>query len=89
MDIKCWLVIRDDAKKTFEVCGQESNVNHFTNNIHGMQRAGMNVSGMTPPVTNKVSNKAAITIAGYTREDGLQKRLMAEYMKKTRSEFEE
>lgn len=89
MDIKCWQVIRDDTRRTFEVCGTESVVNHFTNMIHGMQRAGMNVSGMTPPVTNKVSHKGAIAITGYTSEDGLYKRLVEEYMKRTRSEFEE
>jgi hypothetical protein len=89
MNIKCWQVIRDDSKKTFEVCGAESNTNHFTNSIHGMQRAGMNVSGMTPPVTNKTSHKGAINIPGYKREEGLQKRLMSEYMEKTRRMFEE
>jgi hypothetical protein len=89
MDIKCWLVIRDDSRKTFEVCGTESNTNHFTNSIHGMQRAGMNVSGMTPPVTNKTSHKNAITLSGYTSEDGLQKRLMKEYLERTRKMYEE
>jgi len=89
MNIKCWQVIRDDSKRTFEVCGTEDVVNHFTNAVHGMQRAGMNVSAMTPPVTNKVSHKGAIIISGYTPEDGLYKRLMAEYMERTRREFEE
>ena len=88
MDIKCWQVIRDDSKRTFEVCGMDSDVNHFTNAIYGMQRAGMNVSGMTPPVTNKVSHKGSIVITGYKPEDGLYKRLQAEYMKRSRSEFE-
>jgi hypothetical protein len=89
MEIICWQVIRDDAKKTFEVCGAESNTNHFTNSIHGMQRAGMNVSGMTPPVTNKTSHKKAITIHGYKLEDGLHKRLMKEYMERTRRGFDD
>jgi hypothetical protein len=89
MNIKCWQVIRDDANKTFEVCGAESNTNHFTNSIQGMQRAGMNVSGMTPPVTNKTSHKNAIAIPGYKQEDGLQKRLNAEYLRRIRSSFEE
>jgi hypothetical protein len=44
---------------------------------------------MTPPVTNKLSHKGAITINGYVHEDGLYNRLLAEYMKRTRSEFEE
>lgn len=89
MEIICWQVVRDDTKRTFEVCGKDANVNHFTNSIHGMQRAGMNVTGMTPPVTNKVSHKGAIVIPGYTHEDGLYKRLTDEYMKRMRSGFEE
>lgn len=88
MNIKLWQVVRDDAKRTFEVCGMDSDVNHFTNMVHGMQRAGMNVSGMTPPVTNKYSNKNSIVIAGYSPEAGLYQRLQAEYVKRTRSEFE-
>jgi hypothetical protein len=88
MNTKYWQVIRDDAKRTFEVVGVESDVNHFTNAVHGMQRAGMNVSGMTPPVTNKVSHKSSIVITGYKPEDGLYKRLQADYMKRSRSEFE-
>ena len=85
----CWQIIRDDSKKTFEVCGQDSNTNHFTNNVHGMQRAGMNVSGMTPPVTGKNSNKHLIKIAGYTPEVGLQKRLAEEYRKITQKGFDQ
>ena len=89
MNTKYWQVIRDDARRTFEVCGRESDVNHFTNAIHGMQRAGMSVTGMTPPVTNKTPSKGAIVITGYVAEDGLFKRLQAEYIKRSRSEFEE
>ena len=87
MTINYWQVIRDDAKRTFEVCGMDSDTNHFTNSIHGMQRLGMNVTGMTPPVTNKTSHKGAISYPGYTPEEGLHKRLMAEYIKKTRTEY--
>jgi type II secretory pathway component GspD/PulD (secretin) len=87
MNTKLWQVIRDDAKRTFEVYGMESDVNHFTNLIQGMQRAGMNVSGMTPPVTNKYSHKSHIVITGYIPEAGLYDRLLAEYMKRTRSGF--
>jgi hypothetical protein len=89
MNIRCWQVIRDDSRRTFEVCGTESDLNHFTNSVHGMQRAGMNVSAMTPPVTNKVSHKGAIVITGYAPEAGLYKRLLAEYMDRSRREFEE
>jgi len=88
MNIKCWQVIRDDTKRRFEVCGMESDVNHFTNSVRGMQRAGMNVSAMTPPVTNKLSHKDAIAITGYTQEPGLYKRLLAEYVELSRKEFE-
>jgi hypothetical protein len=79
MYAKCWQVIKDDSKRTFEVCGQVTNSNLFTNTIHGMQRAGMNVSYVTPPVTNKNSNKEAVKIPDYTKEDGLYERLSKEY----------
>ena len=48
-----------------------SSDNSFTNKVYGMQKAGMNVSGVTPPVTNKTSSKDLIKITGYTKEDGL------------------
>jgi hypothetical protein len=44
-----------------------------------MQKAGMTVTGMTPPVGGKYSNKEAIKIIGYTKEDGLYERLLKEY----------
>ncbi len=44
-----------------------------------MQKAGMNVSGITPPVTNKTSSKDLIKITGYTKEDGLQQRLLNQF----------
>ena len=80
-------VIKDDSRKTFEVCGQESNTNYFTNLIHGMQRAGMNVSYVTPPVTNKTSSKSLVAVFGYKQEDGLQDRLVKEYQVITQSGF--
>jgi hypothetical protein len=76
---KFWQVIKDDSKRTFEVCGQCSSENSFTNKIYGMQKAGMNVSGITPPVTNKTSSKDLIKIIGYTKEDGLQQRLLNQF----------
>ena len=76
---KYWLIIKDDTKKTFEVCGQASNDNAFHNNTYAMQRVGMNVSCIVPPVTNKTSNKDLIKITGYTKEDGLQERLSRQY----------
>jgi hypothetical protein len=69
----------DDSKKTFEVCGQSENNNSFTNNVHGMQKAGMNISCITPPVTNKIPNKDAVKITNYTKETGLHERLLNEY----------
>ncbi len=84
---KYWQIIRDDSKRTFEICGQESNTNYFTNGIHGMQKAGMAVSGMTPPVTGKYSSKAVIKIIGYQKEDGLYERLLNDYKELTRKMF--
>lgn len=89
MNIKYWQIIRDDSKRTFEVCGQISNENAFFNKTYAMQKAGMNVSGMTPPVTSKVSNKAAVKIAGYTPEEGLYERLLKQYSKIVQSASDE
>jgi len=80
---KYWLIIKDDSKRTFEVCGQASNENSFTNKTYAMQRAGMNVSCTTPPVTNKTSSKELVNIVGYKKEEGLYDRLCAEHMKIT------
>lgn len=79
MHFRYWQVIKDDSKRTFEVCGQISNENSFTNRIYAMQKAGMNVSGLTPPVTNKTSSKTTIKIIGYVPEDGLYERLTKEF----------
>lgn len=80
---KYWLIIKDDSKRTFEVCGQATNENSFTNKTYAMQRVGMNVSCATPPVTNKTSSKNLIKIVGYTNEQGLHKRLSEQYMEIT------
>jgi hypothetical protein len=81
MHTRFWQVIKDDSKRTFEVCGQEQNTNPFTNKTYAMQKAGMNVSCMTPPVTNKTSSKDLIKITNYSKEDGLYERLLTEYRK--------
>ena len=86
---KIWQVIKDDTKRTFEVCGQASNDNAFTNRTHAMQKAGMNVSCITPPVTNKSSSRDLIKIIGYTKEDGLHERLLAEFREITRRSAEQ
>lgn len=80
---KYWLIIKDDSKRTFEVCGQATNENSFTNRAYAMQRVGMNVSCATPPVTNKTSSKDLIKVIGYTKEEGLQKRLSKRYLEIT------
>ena len=76
---KCWLVIRDDSKKTFEVCGMASNDNRFSNTTYAMQKVGMNVTYLSPPVTNKFSSKESIKMIGYTKEYGLYDRLMKQF----------
>ncbi len=76
---KFWLIIKDDSKRTFEVCGQASSDNAFTNKTYAMQRAGMNVSCVTPPVTNKTSSKGLIKITGYTQEEGLYERILNQF----------
>jgi len=85
MNITNWQIIRDDSKRTFEVCGRTTNDNAFTNRTHAMQRMGMNVSCMTPPVTSKTSSKEQIKITGYTKEEGLYERLVKEYSEKLRA----
>lgn len=89
MYAKNWQVIKDDSRRTFEVCGQERNTNLFTNTVHGMQRAGMNVSYVTPPVTNKNSSRDTVTVAGYTKEEGLHDRLMKTYREITMGSVDE
>lgn len=80
---KYWLIIKDDFRRTFEVCGHGANENSFTNKVYAMQRAGMKVSGTTPPVTNKTSSKDRINIVGYKKEEGLYDRLCKEHMEIT------
>lgn len=89
MITRFWQILRDDSTKTFEVCGQVANDNAFTNKTLAMQRAGMNVSCMTPPVSNKNSSKGLVKIAGYKQEEGLQKRLNKQYSDITTSGYED
>jgi hypothetical protein len=79
MNIKNWMIIKDDTKRTFEVTGPTINDNFFTNKVYAMQKAGMNISSVSTPVTNKTSSKGIIKIAGYKQEDGLYDRLIAQY----------
>ncbi len=79
MTPKIWLIVKDDSKRTFEVCGQATSDNAFTNKTYAMQRTGMNISCVVLPVTNKTASKDLIKITAYTREDGLYERLLTEF----------
>jgi len=81
-----WQIIRDDAKKTFEVQGQESNTDHFLNQVHGMQKLGMTVTAVLLPVTNQFASKDGIKQTGYRVERGLYARLMKEYQTRMRGD---
>ena len=85
----CWQIIKDDSKRTFEVCGKATNTNSFTNQVVSLQRAGMNVSFATPPVTNKNSSKSLVKVSGYTQEDGLQQRLLEQFRASTLKEMDD
>lgn len=74
------MIIKDDSKRTFEVIGQSENTNSFDNKTHAMQKLGMRVSGITPPVSNKNSNKDSVKIVGYALETGLHDRLSKQYL---------
>jgi hypothetical protein len=87
--IKFWLIIKDDSKRTFEVCGQASNTNPFTNKTYAMQKAGMNITCVTPPVGGQNSSKDLIKFTAYSREDGLYDRLLTEYRKITIDSIEQ
>lgn len=90
MNTKLWMIIRDDSKKTYEVFGQTTNDNGFTNKTYAMQQAGMQVTCLTPPVTNKTSSKNLIKIIGYAYEEGLHERLLKEYLAiKMKDSFDE
>ena len=89
MITKFWQILKDDSTRTFEVCGQVSNDNHFSNRTVAMQRAGMNVSSMTPPVTHKNASKGAVKVPGYTLEVGLEERLLKKYSEIAASSREE
>ena len=89
MNTRFWLIIKDDSKKTFEVTGQAANDNAFSNKTYAMQKAGMNVSCISPPVTNKTSSKELVKITGYIKEDGLYERLLQKYREITMGSIDE
>lgn len=80
---RTWHVVKDETTKTFEVVTQASNDNAFTNKLHAMQKAGMNVNPMIIPVTNRNANKASIKLVGYTLEEGLYERLQKQLRDRT------
>ena len=73
---RTWHVVKDETTKTFEVVTQASNDNAFSNKLHAMRKAGMNVNPMIIPVTNKNANKESIKLVGYVIEPGLYERLL-------------
>jgi hypothetical protein len=89
MITKFWMIVRDDSARTFEVCGKESNDNRFANRVLAMQRAGMNVSFMSPPVTTQTHSKEFIKITGYTYEEGLYEKLQQKHLEQTLREAHE
>lgn len=86
---RSWQIIKDDTRRTFEVCGQSDNTNAFTNEVYAMQRMGMNVSGVTPPVTNKESSKDLVKIIGYIKEVGLYQKLQLQYKQIVMKSYED
>jgi hypothetical protein len=86
MITKFWMIIKDDSKRTFEVCGKEANDNVLFNRTQAMQRVGMNVSCVSPPVSYKTSSKSLVKVSGYTLEEGLYERLQTEFGKRSREE---
>ena len=79
MYTKSWHVIKDEAKRTFEVVNEAGSDNAFTNKTHAMQKAGLNVTCLLLPVTNKHANKETIKFTGYRAEPGLYQRLLREH----------
>jgi hypothetical protein len=86
---RTWQVIKDDSTRTFEVCGQSNNSNAFTNEVYAMQRAGMNVSCTTPPVSNRESSKDLVKMVGYAKENGLYERLRSTYQQIVMKSYED
>jgi hypothetical protein len=86
MYTRSWHIIKDEKTRTFEVVGQASNDNAFSNKTIAMQRDGMNVSSVILPVGSKYSSKEFIKFTGYTREDGLYDRLLKQHQEITRKQ---
>jgi hypothetical protein len=76
MYTKSWHVIKDDTAHKFEVVSEAGSDNAFTNKTYAMQKAGMNVTCVLLPVSNKHSSKETIKFIGYTYEAGLYQQLL-------------
>lgn len=79
MYTKSWNVIKDDTAHTFEVVTEPLSENAFTNKAYAMQKAGLNVTCVLLPVTNKHASKETIKFTGYTPEVGLYQRLLKQH----------
>jgi hypothetical protein len=79
MYTKSWHVIKDEARRTFEVVNEAGSDNAFTNKTYAMQKAGLNVTCLLLPVTNKHANKETIKFTGYLPEPGLYQRLLKQH----------
>lgn len=77
---KSWLIIKDETARTFEVVVGISE-NAFSNKVIAMQRAGMTVTPVLLPVSNRHASQNHITFTGYTREAGLWNRLQLHLQK--------
>lgn len=78
---KPWLIIKDDSARTFEVVTQPISENAFTNKVIAMQRAGMTVTPVLLPASNRHASKEHIQFTGYSREEGLYDRLQQDLHK--------
>jgi hypothetical protein len=78
---KSWLIIKDETTRTFEVVTHSLSENAFSNMVIAMQRAGMTVTPVLLPVSNRHASKEHITFTGYTREEGLYNRLLQHHHK--------
>jgi hypothetical protein len=75
-----WLMVIDDASRTFEVFGKSTDDTLLTSNTVEMQRAGLEVRCQAPDIS---FSKEDIEIHGYKHEDGLYSRVINEYEKRT------
>jgi hypothetical protein len=85
---KSWYIIKDDSARTFEVVVGISE-NAFSNRVVTLQRAGLNVTPVIVPVSNRHASKEQIIMAGYSPEEGLYERLHQQQQKLMKEQFGE